>query len=150
MDDALALLVQGKQCCSNWRYCPQTKSWQCIPGLAHVFVRLTVYNGASGALSSLHFVDLVGSRSLSQQGPAASFNTVDTLGADSRARRLISKQLLAVNKILSGLTQKDSKQAGAHPHSQTQHKKPDYVLCASTLNLQLCLSTPRSYTGLCS
>lgn len=119
MDDALALLIHGKQNCSNWRYCAQSKGWRCIPGSAHVFVRLTIHNKTSGALSTLHITDLVGSRSLTQQGPAVSFDTVDTLAVDSRARRLISKQLLAVNKILSGLTQKDSKQAGVHPLSTT-------------------------------
>ncbi|GMH42482.1 hypothetical protein BSKO_10401 [Bryopsis sp. KO-2023] len=111
MAEVLSVIGEGKQRSSNWGWDELSQDWICLPGEAHVFVRIVLFNRETGVISALHIVDLIGSRSLSSQGPAAAFDQIDSLGAEARGRRLVSRQLLALNKIISDLAQKENKRA---------------------------------------
>lgn len=108
LNDGVAVLACGKSRSSNWQDRSITQNYS--SGLAHVFVKITLQNHVNGYVSTLHIVDLVGSKSLCSQGPSAAFDKSDSLSADVQGQRLISRQLLAFNKTLSDLAHKNSKE----------------------------------------
>ncbi|CAD7695446.1 unnamed protein product [Ostreobium quekettii] len=107
-EEALRVILMTRIRSRNWRWEARESRWVGLLNRSHAFVRVSIFGEASGRLSVLHLVDLAGSRSLSAQGPSACYSYPDTLGEEEREKRLLSKQFLAINRIISSLSQKDS------------------------------------------
>ena len=98
-----------------------------LPNRAHSFVRLLLYDPNARAISTLHFVDLVGAQSLSGRSP---FTRRDPLSQQERERRIVNQHLLAFSRIVTEISQRSGEEAAerkvlsARDSKLTQHLGP--------------------------
>ena len=98
-----------------------------LPNRAHSFVRLLLYDPNARAISTLHFVDLVGAQSLSGRSP---FAKRDPLSQQERERRIVNQHLLAFSRIVTEISQRSGEEAAerkvlsARDSKLTQHLGP--------------------------